>query len=386
LQELKMIEKKEYGTRIGKLAARMRQSGLDGVLLTADSNIDYFSGFRHHAPWTLFARPFFQIISADGRSALLTHTFLEPEMRRTSAVEDIRTFTASGDAPVAQVREIMSDLGIRRGKLGMELGYEQRLGISLNDFRRLELELKDLTIVDASMLLWSLRIIKSPAEIEMMRRSSDVTAAAFAAGFEAAKPGMTEADVSRVCAETMVERGAERPGFILVTSGRRNHHILSGKPTDRKLEKGDMIWIDMGAVVDGYWSDFCRSAYFGKPAKDLEEGQRMILDVNDAMIGATRPGEPVRKVAEAAQDAFRKHGVSVSLGSGRVGHGMGLMSTEPPHVALYEETICEDGLIFTIEPRVTNEKGVFNCEELLLVTKAGVDVLTTSPRNITYIQ
>ena len=61
------------------------------------------------------------------------------------------------------------------------------------------------------------------------------------------------------------------------------------------------------------------------------------------------------------------------------------MSTEPPHVALYEETVCEDGLIFTIEPRITNEKGVFNCEELLLVTKTGVDVMTTSPRNITYI-
>ena len=62
------------------------------------------------------------------------------------------------------------------------------------------------------------------------------------------------------------------------------------------------------------------------------------------------------------------------------------MTTEPPHVALYEETVCEDGLIFTIEPRITNEKGVFNCEELLLVTKTGVDVMTTSPRNITYIQ
>jgi Xaa-Pro aminopeptidase len=184
----------------------------------------------------------------------------------------------------------------------------------------------------------------------------------------------------------MVANGAERPGFILVTSGRGNYNVLSGKPTNRKLQRGDMIWIDMGAVVNGYWSDFCRAAYFGAPTKDLEDGQKLILDVNDAMIGATRPGSPLCKVAEAAEAAFRKHGVEVSLGSGRVGHGMGLMSTEPPHVALYEETICEDGLIFTIEPRITNEKGVFNCEELLLVTKTGVDVMTTSPRNITYIQ
>src|SRR5215470_17656698 len=144
-----MIERSEYLGRIDRLASLMRASQLDGVLLTAESNIDYFSGFRHHAPWTLFARPFFQIISADGRSALLTHTFLEPEMRRTSAVADIRTFTTSGDAPVAQVRDIMNELGLARGKLGMELGYEQRLGISLNDFRRLEVELKDLCIVDA---------------------------------------------------------------------------------------------------------------------------------------------------------------------------------------------------------------------------------------------
>jgi Xaa-Pro aminopeptidase len=380
-----MIESREYLARIDKLAGLMRKDGLDGILLTAESNIDYFSGFRHHAPWTLFARPFFQIISADGRSALLTHTFLEPEMRRTSAVRDIRTFTASGDAPVAQVREIMSELGIAGGKLGMELGYEQRLGISLNDFRRLEVELKHLSIVDASMMLWRLRVIKSPAEIEMMRKSADVTAAAFAAGFAAAKPGMTEKEVCRVCSETMVERGAERPGFILVTSGRGNYHVLSGKPTDRKLEAGDMIWIDMGAVLDGYWSDFCRAAYFGRPTKDLEDGQKLILDVNDTMIEATRPGEPVCKVAEAAVRAFSKHGVGVSLGSGRVGHGMGLMSTEPPHVALYEETVCEPGLIFTIEPRITNERGVFNCEELLLVTASGVEVMTTSPRQITYI-
>jgi Xaa-Pro aminopeptidase len=141
----------------------------------------------------------------------------------------------------------------------------------------------------------------------------------------------------------------------------------------------------MGAVVNGYWSDFCRAAYFGKPTKELDDNQKIILDVNDAMIAATKPGEPVRKVAEAAAKAFADSGVKVSLGSGRVGHGMGLMSTEPPHVALYEETVCEKGLIFTIEPRITNGHGVFNSEELLLVTDTGVEVMTKSPREITFI-
>lgn len=380
-----MIEKSEYLERIKKLAVLMRDSGLEGILLTAESNIDYFSGFRHHAPWTLFARPFFQVISADGQSAQLAHTFLEPEMRRTSAVSDVRTFAHSGDAPVDQLRSIMAELGIKKGKLGMELGYEQRLGINILDFRRLEAELNDLQIMDASTLLWSLRMIKSPAEIEMMRKSAAVTAAAFKAGFAAAKPGMSEIEVCRKAADTMILEGAERPGFILVTSGIENYHVLSGKPTERKLVAGDMLWIDMGAVVNGYWSDFCRAAYFGKSNSILEDSQKMILDVNRAMIDATRPGQPVSKVAEAAAGAFRRLRINVDLGKGRVGHGMGLMSTEPPHVALYEETVCEEGLAFTIEPRITNQNGVFNCEELLVVTKTGVEVLTTSPRNITYI-
>ncbi|HZR02857.1 MAG TPA: Xaa-Pro peptidase family protein [Burkholderiales bacterium] len=380
-----MIEKSEYLGRIDRLAARMREAGLDGVLLTGESNIDYFSGFRHHAPWTLFARPFFQVISADGRSALLAHTFLEPEMRRTAAVTDIRTTSSSGPAPVQQVKELLQDLGMLSGKLGMELGYEQRLGISVHDFEALQQALAGIEIADASMLLWQSRMIKSRAEIELMRQSAAVTSAAFAAAFEAATPGMSEADIGRICGETMIAQGAERPGFILITSGPGNYHVLSGKPTARKLQQGDMLWMDMGAVVNGYWSDFCRAAYFGKRAAELDAYQARVLEANDAMIAATRPGVPVQKVAEAAVREFKKHGIEVHLGSGRIGHGMGLMSTEPPHVALYEQTLCEPGLVFTIEPRITNDKGVFNCEELLVVTPTGAEVLTTAPRDITYI-
>ena len=90
--------------------------------------------------------------------------------------------------------------------------------------------------------------------------------------------------------------------------------------------------------------------------KPLEDGQKMILDVNDAMIDATRPGQPFSKVAEAAEciSETRRRGSMSTLGKGRVGHGMGLMSTEPPHVALYEETVCEEGLI--VHDRTANHE------------------------------
>ena len=66
----------------------------------------------------------------------------------------------------------------------------------------------------------------------------------------------------------------------------------------------------MGAVVNGYWSDFCRAAYFGKPTKDLEDGQKLILDVNDAMIDATRPGAPVTKGCRGRRSCISRNRAS----------------------------------------------------------------------------
>jgi Xaa-Pro aminopeptidase len=378
-----MIEQSEYVSRIQRLAMEMQTSHIDAVLLTGESNIDYFSGFRHHAPWTLFSRPFFEIISSDGRAALLTHQFLEPEARRTSAVADVRSYAQSGSAPIGEIHSLLQDLGIKGGRLGLELGNEQRIGISVEDFYKI-VQLPDVRITDVSRSIWKLRMIKSPAEIDLLTKSCEITGKAFEACFEAAHPGMTEEEVGRIAAERMVHLGAERPGFVLMTSGAGNYGVLSGKPTKRVLQKNEMLWIDMGALYQGYWSDFSRAAYFGPRSVELDRHQQIINDVNRAAIEAAMIGNTLRDVATAALDAFREHEIDVNLGSGRIGHGIGLMSTEPPHVALYDATPCEEGLVFTIEPRFVTNSGVFNCEELVVVTHKGPKVLTSCPRHIRY--
>jgi Xaa-Pro aminopeptidase len=376
------IEADEYLQRISRLATLAREAGLNGVVLGAESNVDYFSGFRHHAPWTLFARPFFEVISADGRATLVAHSFLVPEMERTSAIRDIRAYTRSGSAAIGPLADAIRALGMETGRVGAELGYEQRLGVSWEDFGLLQEVLPRASFVDASSLLWRLRMIKSPAEQTLLRRSAEVTRQAFEACFAAACPGVTEREIGRIAAETMIRQGAERPGFVLIASGAENYRCLSGKPTDRRLERGDMLWIDMGAVWEGYWSDFCRAGIIGRPTTEQRDSQKAILEVNQACIEAVKVGEPVKRVAQAAQAAFTRLGYDVRIGDGRIGHGMGLMSTEPPHTALYEDTIMENGLAFTIEPRFVTAAGVFNCEELVLVTPDGADLLTTAPRDL----
>ena len=375
------ITAEEYRARIERLAALAGDAGLDGVLLTAESNIDYFSGYRHHAPWTLFARPFFEVVGTGGEAVLIGHAFLTPEMERTSAVADIRAYTRSGGGLDALLH-CLRELGLDRGRLGMELGDEQRLGMTQLELEALRAGLSEVEFVDAAPLLWRLRMIKSPTERALMRESAAITARAMAAGFECAAPGVTEREVARAVGETMMREGADRPGFVMMASGAENHHVLSGKPTNRALEPGDMLWMDLGSVYRGYWSDFCRACVVGGPTRAQHEAQAIIVEVNQACVDAVKPGEPIRRVPAAAEAAFARLGMEVEVGAGRIGHGMGLMSTEPPHVAHYDATIMTPGLVFTIEPRFVNEHGIFNCEELVLVTERGGELLTTMSRTL----
>ena len=371
----------EHRSRIERLAALAADAGLDGVLLTAESNIDYFSGYRHHAPWTLFARPFFAVVGAGGEAVMVAHSFLVPEMERTSAVRDLRAYTKSGGGLDALL-DCLHDLGLDRGRLGMEFGDEQRLGVTQLELEALRANLRHVELVDAAPLLWRLRMVKSPAEQALMRESAAITARAMAAGFERAGPGVTEREVARAVGEAMMREGADRPGFIMMASGEDNHHVLSGKPTDRELEAGDMLWMDLGSVYRGYWSDFCRACVVGGPTRAQRDDQAVIVEVNQACVDAVKPGAPMHRVPAAAEAAFARLGMEVSVGAGRIGHGMGLMSTEPPHVAHYDATIMIPGLVFTIEPRFVNAHGIFNCEELVLVTERGGELLTTMARSI----
>lgn len=380
-----MLDPSEYRQRIVRLARLLREHNVDGAIFTAESNIAYFSGFRSHAPWMTSARPNFMVVSASGQTALLGSGFVEPEMKRMSVVSDIRVYGQAKGIPIAEIAEILREFGMAGGAVGMELGYEQRLDVSQLDYLKMVDALRPARPVDISELIWTLRMIKSPAEIALIKKACDITGDAMQACFEAARPGMSERDLGHIAATTMVGKGAERPGFVLVTSGAGNYHVMSGKPTGRCLQSGDLLWMDMGAVYDGYWSDFCRTAYLGKPQSHLDGDQNLITDVNAAAIDAIRIGAPMKTIAEAAVKAFGRHGMDVKLGQGRIGHGIGLMSTEPPHLATFDETLCEDGLVFTIEPRFVREHGLFNCEEIVAVTPQGAKLLTTTPRHITYI-
>lgn len=379
------FSREEYEGRCRAARARMAEAGFDGLFLTAEANLNYFTGHRHFAPWTTFTRPEIFLLPRSGEPVLILQGFLEADARRDSWVRDIRPYTPLTGAPVDLIRETVEGLGLARGRWGAELGSEQRLGLTYQDFQAIQAALPGAAFADASDLLWRLRMIKSPAELEALRGAARIAAEAYDHAFGAARGGMTEKAFAALLAEAIVRGGGE-VGFIMATSGAGNYDRVSGMPTDRRLQPGDMIWIDLGVVYNGYWSDHCRAAVVGEPTEAQRRNWEQVVQVTRRGVEAVRPGAPVGAVVEACGAEARRLGLEFTFAAGRLGHGMGLMSTEPPHVAAYDRTVLEPGMVVTVEPGWVLEHGAYICEENVAVTPAGCESLTVTSRELRRIR
>jgi Xaa-Pro aminopeptidase len=228
---------------------------------------------------------------------------------------------------------------------------------------------------DAAELIWSLRVIKSSSEIVHLRRSHEIVEKAFADVFPEVIPGMSERDIYQRLAIQMLAHGADRPGHILIASGLGNYARQSGGPTDRRLEVGDMLWVDMGCIVHGYWSDFSRCVVIGRATDSQRDVYRKIRTLTHDALAAIAPGAPVARMAEVAVAGLRELGLEKPLGT-RVGHGIGLDLTEPPSVSPADPAIAEPGMVLTIEPGKVTADGIYQLEEVFCVTEDGIELLT----------
>lgn len=374
--------REEHEGRLARARALMEAAKVDALFVTAEANYSYFTGHRTHAPWSTFTRPHVAIITRDGAACMIVHAFTRPEAQSRSHIFDIREYGSLVQDAVPEMVQALKDMGLCRARIGCELGYEQRLGIPIQAWERLVSALPEARFVDAAELLWRMRMKKSAAEIECLRQACKATSEAFEACYAQVREGWTEAEVASAMSRAMLYAGAESPGFNIICSGRDDYQRISARPTGRRLKKGDMLWVDASAVSNGYWSDFCRAAVVGGPSAEQIRLQRIVTEATIAAVQVIKPGVPVRLIAETCAKRLSEHGFNLTFDAGRCGHGLGLMSTEPPHVASYDPSILEEGMVITVEPGIVNEEGVFCVEENVAVTTDGFDVLSGASREI----
>jgi Xaa-Pro aminopeptidase len=372
----------EMKQKINNARKLILEQGLAGLMITAEANYYYFTGYRPHTSWSTFTRPAFLFIPKDKEPVLLVHIFVVPEAQSRSAVRDVRGFREIMTTPLDDVVEILRELEMDRGQVGCEFGYEQRLGIPHNAMEELKTRLPSVQFVDGSDLIWKLRMVKLPSEIECMRKVCQITSQALDQGFREIHEGMTEKEISQKISSLMLAAGAEAPGFIIICSGPGNYDRISARATDRRIVKGDFVWLDVGANYLGYWSDFCRAGVVGGPTAEARRLQAIVHEVTMAACQKIAPGVPVAEIARECAKQMEAHGFPLSFDCGRAGHGIGLMSTEPPSIVDYDTTVLEPGMIITVEPGIVNELGCFDIEENVLVTEDGFEILSGASRDL----
>ena len=371
----------EYQNRVKKARELMHRDGIDLLFLTGDRNYVYLSGHRPITPEGTIARPNYMVLPLEGDPHMMVHDFIEGDASATSWIENLSTYPSLLEAPVKALADIIRGYHLHGKRIGAEFGQEQRIGMPVSDFLLLREDLKEFEFVDAAPILWEMRMIKSHRELDWIRRAKTITTQGYIEGFPLVREGMTEREIASLLTMKLVEHGAEQ-FWIMVTSGEGNYRRISGKPTDRRVRHGDMVWVDMGASVNDYWADFSRAGVIGGPSAEQNRYQNLIIETTEACIRGVKAGVPGARIVYICEEELRKRGIEISFNAGRLGHGIGLLFTEPPSIATWDPVVLAENMVISMEPGLVRDNGVFQTEENLIVTKEGCEIIAQAPQEL----
>ncbi|MGD0688510.1 MAG: Xaa-Pro peptidase family protein [Candidatus Bathyarchaeia archaeon] len=380
----------EYRRRYERIREIMTERQIDAILLTAKENLIYFTGYRTVLYDGSKFNSFICILSRDQPPVMLSPAMERFAMEQTSWIPDVRHwgmyFNPHAPDAISLITKTLKELKLDKGTLGMELGVAQRIGMSVNDFERLKQNIPRSRIIDASESLWKVRSVKSPEEIDRIRRATEITEKGIVAGWKTLREGISEREVARAIQRTMIEEDADKLAFIVTRSGFARMNMVNPPFSDYKLQRGDIMILDLGAIYRDYWSDMTRSASIGPVSEDARKVYNVLLEAQKSAFAEIKGGARVKDVVEAANGIIRKAGYEKWMLSG-IGHGLGLEVHEMPRLTAVDETLLEPGMVITIEPSLyplvyTGTIGNFLVEDIAVVTKNGCDMLTRMDREI----
>ena len=325
---------------------------------------------------------------------------LNVTVQTTPWIEDVRTWLAPQpeDDGVSMVVEAVQECGSKHGRVGAELGPESRLTMPVGDFLRVKEALSPAEMVDGDWLLRRMRMVKSAAEIALIRFVCQAVSQAFEDLPNKLRAGDTERVAARKFQADVLHNGGEKIIYLICTSGPNGYPSISMGPTDRVLGKGDVLIIDTGVSYEGYYCDFDREFSFGPPSDQIKLAYDAAWRATEAGIKAARPGNRTQDIwraqAEVIAEFDDKPVSREGFGAGRMGHGLGLRMCEPPSNGPDDPTVLEENMVLTIEPGLPftvegpdgPESRILVHEENVVVTPAGGEVLTRrAPREMSVV-
>jgi Xaa-Pro aminopeptidase len=341
-------------------AQRMvRDLDADAVLVTAPRNVRYLTGLASSNAALL--------LPADGRGVLAT--------------DSRYTLAARRDAPDLELiseRFIESRLAAEMARRGMrKVAYEAH-EMTVDRHAGVAAKAEGVTTVPFGAKIEELRVVKEPAELELLATACRISSAALADVLPQIRTGFSERALASLLDYRMIQLGADRPAFETIVASGQNGALPHHVPTDRPLRRGDLVTMDFGALYGGYHADMTRTVAVGEPAGWQRDVYDLVAEAQRAGIEALRPGADVADVDAAARELITAAGHGEHFQHG-LGHGVGLEVHEAPTLGYGRTGKLADRVPVTVEPGVyLPGRGGVRIEDVLVVTASGGARLLTS--------
>ena len=355
----------DVGTRMDRVRARF--DGIDALLVTRLVNVRYLTGFTGSAAMLL--------VRADGA------TFVTDGRYRDQSADQLAAAGVDADIAIgltqAEQRDALAAAATGVARLGLEAD-----GVTWAQQRTFAAWFPDAELVPTEGLIDGLRMVKEPGEVDRIRAACAIAddALGCAAAHAARRP-----DRAGLRAPPRVRdarAGASGVSFDPIVAAGPNAALPHARPSDRRIEPGELVVIDFGCVVDGYCSDMTRTVSVGEPGPDARHIWDTVLLAQRTGCEAVAVGAECAAVDRASRDVIADAGWADAFVHG-TGHGVGLEIHESPRVASTSTGTLASGHVVTVEPGVyLPGVGGVRIEDTLVVTPDGPVALTEFPKQL----
>lgn len=338
---------------------------VDSVLITSDINRRYFTGMKSSAGTVLaFRSKAYLIIDfryiEKARNTVKNAEVIEQKMLCTQLSNLLREHSAKNIAIESQTMTVST----------------------LSAFRK---ALPDFEIIDSDLLsnaICSLRQVKDESELAYIRTAQEIAEAAFNKILKFIRPGVTEREIALELNRQMFLNGAEDLSFETIALAGANTSMPHGVPSDKRVESGEFVLMDFGAVYNGYHSDMTRTICVGTPSEEMKMIYNTVLEAQLACLEKARAGMTGEELDKIARDIIDEAGYGDCFGHS-LGHGVGMNIHEKPNASQNYKLPLKKGSVVTVEPGIyiAGKFGV-RIEDFVILTENGNVNLTKCAKNI----
>lgn len=350
----------------------MRQNGIDAYLILTHDDYIYFFGEDRYQPRA--------VIPAAGIPIIITFRGEEDEITENLGAQDVRVFGTVGQ----QIREVVDLMRQLKGdKPALTLGVQMWFSTPaflLNVFQKAN---PQVSVVDIAPVMDGLRMIKDNDEVALMRRAGEIAAIGMKVAAGVIRPGVTENEVAAEAEYAMRKAGGHGTATpVYVNSGIRSGW-LHGTATDKRIQEGDLIVLDLVPRYQGYCANLCRTFVAGTPTARQRELFDVYKRAQAAGIKALRPGMRMRDIDNAAKAVFDAAGYGNLYVFG-ISHsiGLGFEESPAPTIHLTDSTMpVLEGMTLTAGHSVLSVPGIggVRIEDTFQITADGPVALTVYP-------